>query len=153
MKYFILLLLFPIFLFAEVTESYSKKSVQVGEESILEVKFQTGDVSEWNLPTKGFLFTESDTETPIGELREITQTPSELKLYYIYYTTGNFKSNLSWKKPQGEVIQSNEALEVKSVLAGEKEALDIVEPLVFVCISFSKVFLNKKVENIYFLLL
>ena len=128
---FCLLYLFPTLLFAEVTESYSKKPVQVGEESILEVKFQTGDVAEWNLPAKGFLFSEADAETPIGELKEISQTSTELKFYYVYFTTGNFKAKLSWKNAKGEVVESQEVLEVKTVLAGEKEALDIAEPFAF----------------------
>ena len=126
-----LIYLFSTLLFAEVTESYSKKSVQVGEESILEVKFRTGDVAEWNLPPKGLLFLDTDTETPIGELKDITQTPTELKFYYVYFTTGNFKAKLRWKNAKGEVVESQETLEVKSVLAGEKEALDIAEPFVF----------------------
>ncbi|HMV41934.1 MAG TPA: hypothetical protein PK079_03420 [Leptospiraceae bacterium] len=131
MKLFILLFLFPILLFAEVIESYSKKSVQVGEESILEIKFQTGDVAEWSLPQKGFLFSESDAETPIGELKDITQTPTELKFTYVYFEAGKFSANVSWKTSSGETFKSKEELEVKSVLSGEKEPIDIAEPFVF----------------------
>jgi hypothetical protein len=131
MKYILLLFLIPSLLFAEVTESYSKKSVQVGEESVLEVKFQTGDVVEWSLPAKGYLFSEKDAETPIGELKEITQTTTELKFIYVYFEPGKFTAKLSWKNAGGEVAQSQEALEVKSVLADEKEPLDIAEPIAF----------------------
>ena len=126
-----LLYLCPSLLLAEVTESYSKKSVQVGEESVLEVKFQTGDVVEWSLPAKGFFYSEKDAETPIGELKEITQTTTELKFTYVYFEPGKFTAKLSWKNANGEVAQSQEALEVKSVLADEKEPLDIAEPIAF----------------------
>lgn len=131
MKYIYILFFVPTLVFAEVTESYTKKSVQVGEESVLEVKFQTGDVAEWNLPTKGFLYSDKDTETPIGELKEISQTTTELKFTYVYFEPGKFTAKLSWKNASGEVAQSQEALEVKSVLADEKEPLDIAEPIVF----------------------
>ncbi len=131
MKQFLFLFLIPFLLFAEVTESYSKKSVQVGEESILEVKFQTGDVAEWSLPAKGFLFSETDAETPIGELKDITQTPTELKFTYVYFEPGKFTAKLGWKNANGETVQSREVLEVKTVLADEKEPLDIAEPIVF----------------------
>lgn len=125
------LIIFSNSLFAEVTESYSKKTVQVGEESYLEIKFQAGDVAEWNLPEKGFIFSELDSETPIGELKEIVQTATDLKLTYVYYMAGNFKAKVSWKSARGEIFPSQESLEVKTVLTGEKEALDIVEPFVF----------------------
>jgi hypothetical protein len=131
MKLVAILFLFPYFLFAEVTESYSKKSVQVGEESILEVKFQTGDVAEWNLPAKGFIFSDADAETPVGELKDISQTSTELKFKYVYFQAGIFKSTLNWKNSKGELEYSQESLEVKTVLSGEVEPLDIAEPFVF----------------------
>lgn len=131
MKKFLILFIIPFLLFAEVTESYSKKSVQVGEESILDVKFQTGDVVEWSLPSKGFIFSGEDSDTPVGELIEITQTPTEIKLKYVYFKSGTFKAKLSWKNAMNETTESQEDLEVKSVLTGEKELLDIADPISF----------------------
>lgn len=131
MKKFLLIFIIPFLLLAEVTESYSKKTVQVGEESILEIKFQTGDVAEWSLPQKGFLFSEKDQDTPIGELKDILQTSTELKFVYVYFEPGKFTASISWKTPTGEKIDSKEILEVQTVLSGEKEPIDIAEPFVF----------------------
>lgn len=126
-----LFMIFTLPTWADVKESLSQSTVRVGDEVELKLQFSPQDVVEWKLPSKGFLNKEGDEDLPYAEITEITKGDRELKIKVIYFEPGEFVIPVSWFDKDDYENRSQKIITVKSVLQGEKDLLDIKEPIRF----------------------
>jgi hypothetical protein len=127
MKKIILIYLLVIYtIFATPEEILEKTNIKIGE--IIEYRVK-GLGNDCELPNKDFLYSEKDSENPLAEIIDITKNQDELVIKIIFFQEGSF--NFPFNCKNKEIFSSKINIEVSSGLSGEKELLDISEPILF----------------------
>ncbi|MCB1192410.1 MAG: hypothetical protein H7A23_10470 [Leptospiraceae bacterium] len=112
-------------------ETLSKPSIRVGDEVVLTLQFSPDEISKWELPAKGFLNKEENEDLPYAEIIDIVKNNTQIQIKVVYFESGEFIVPVSWFDMDDTEFRSQKIITVKSVLQGEKDLLDITDPIAF----------------------
>ena len=127
MKKFIFIYMIIVYnIFTDPKEVLENTNVKVGE--IIEYKV-SGLQNDCELPDKDFIYSEKDSENPFAEIIDVKKNLDEVLVKIIFLQEGIF--NFPFYCKNKNLFSSKLVIQVSSTLNGEKELLDISDPILF----------------------